>query len=189
MPKAVETPEVAELRRLVARAEQGDEAALPELRKRLAADATLWDVFGNLSRHAEASLIALAAGSNLHLRECLVRKLAAMKQDLESPSPTPLESLLVERVTMTWLGLAYYEAVQAQCRALTPPQANQLQRQLDAAQRRHLAAVRALTTHRRLLPPPKPAPKAAAPVLPDGPRFAGALQGRDLLAGGVGVLN
>jgi hypothetical protein len=189
-PKAAEIPAVAELRKLIALAEQGDASVLPELRKRLAENASLWDVFGNLSRHAEASLIVLAAGNNLHLRECLVRKLADMKQQLEeSPSPTPLERLLIERVTMTWLSLAYYEALQAQARQLTPPQAGQLQRQLDAAQRRHLAAVRALTTHRRLLPPPKPVAKAEAPVLPDAPRFTGGQQEFDLLASGVGVLN
>jgi hypothetical protein len=186
--EAEELAEFEELKKLVARAEKGDASALPELRKRLAADASLWDVFGNLGRHAEAGLIALAAGDNLHFRECLIRRLAKMKQDLESPNASALERLLIERITTTWIQLALFDNLQAQNRSLTPAQAMQLQRQQESAQRRHLQAIRSLGTMRKLLPPAKPVKKTAAPVLPDSPRFSSACDA-DSLTQGVGVFN
>ena len=88
----------------------------------------------------------------------------------------------------TWIQVAYFENLQAQNRSLTPAQAMQLQRQQESAQRRHLQAIRALGTMRKLLPPAKPVKKATAPVLPDTPRFSSGCDA-DSLAKGVGVFN
>jgi hypothetical protein len=67
----------------------------------LAADSSLWRSYGDLALQAEAELVQLAAGSNLLLAEALQRKLQALKAELGGRSSSPLERLLVERVSTT----------------------------------------------------------------------------------------
>jgi hypothetical protein len=142
-----------ELAQLLKRAEQGDLAVLPELREALDADANLWKHYGDLAVQAEASLILLAAGKNLLLAESLQRKLKALKDELGGESPSPLDRLLVERVVTTWLQTAYFDGLLAQARGASEAQAKMLQRQQDAAHRRHFTAVKTLATVRKLLKP------------------------------------
>jgi hypothetical protein len=142
-----------ELVRLLKRAEQGDYAVLPKLREALDADARLWRHYGDLAAQAEASLILLAAGKNLLLAESLQRKLWALKDELGGESPSPLERLLVERTTATWLQVSYFDGLLAQAKGASETQAKMLQRQQDAAHRRHLTAVKTLATVRKLLRP------------------------------------
>jgi hypothetical protein len=142
-----------ELARLLKRAAQGDLSSLPELRQALDADASLWRQYGDLAAHAEASLILLAAGSNLLLAESLQRKLKALKDELGGESPSPLNRLLIERVTATWLQVSYFDGLLTQAKGASEAQAKMLQRQQDAAHRRHLTAVKTLATVRKLLKP------------------------------------
>jgi hypothetical protein len=142
-----------ELARLLKKAEQGDHSVLPELREALDTDANLWKHYGDLAAQAEASLILLAAGKNLLLAESLQRKLKALKDELGGESPSPLDRLLVERVVMTWLQTAYFDGLLTQARGASEAQAKMLQRQQDAAHRRHLTAVKTLATVRKLLKP------------------------------------
>jgi hypothetical protein len=100
-----------------------------------------------------------------------------------------VERLLVARVVATFVQVAYFDARQAQARELTPAQARQFLLQQGAAQQRHLQALRALEAHRKFLPPPRPAPAAKQPVLPDTPRFSGGQHDTDPLVNGIGVLN
>jgi hypothetical protein len=142
-----------ELARLLKRAEQGDYAVLPKLREALDSDARLWRHYGDLAAQAEASLILLAAGKNLLLTESLQRKLQALKEELGGESPSPLDRLLVERVTATWLQTAYFDGLLAQAKGASEAQAKMLQQMQDAAHRRHLSAVKTLATVRKLLKP------------------------------------
>ena len=103
-----------ELARLVARAERGDLAVLPALREALAANPNLWQTYGDLALQAEGALVRLAAGSNLLLAESLRFKLRALKAELGGASPSPLERLLVERVSASWLQTAYFDGLLAQ---------------------------------------------------------------------------
>lgn len=57
------------LQHLLTRAPQGDRTVLPELRRILDQDRSLWVEFGNLALQAEAGLVKLAAGNDLLLRE------------------------------------------------------------------------------------------------------------------------
>jgi hypothetical protein len=100
-----------------------------------------------------------------------------------------VERLLVARAAATYVQVAYYDARQAQSRALTPAQARQFVLQQGAAQQRHLQALRALTMHQKFLAPPRPAKAAREPVLPDTPRFSGGQHDTDPLVHGIGVLN
>jgi len=175
-----------ELARLLKRAEQGDRSVLPELRKALDADANLWQHYGDLAAQAEASLILLAAGKNLLLAESLQHKLRALKDELGGESPSPLERLLVERTTATWLQVSYFDGLWAQAKGASEAQAKMLQRQQDAAHRRHLTAVKTLATVRKLLTP-TPSPIEIATRL-EGRRLAGR-RGGLAIAGGVPVSN
>jgi len=142
-----------ELVRLLKRAEQGDRTVLPQLRRALDADADIWRHYGDLALQAEASLVQLAAGPNLLMAESLLRKLHAMKDDLTTESASPLEGLLVQRVTTTWLQTAYFDAVAAQATGASEARSRLLLQQQDAAHRRHLAALKTLATVRKLLTP------------------------------------
>jgi len=141
-----------ELACLLKRAEQGDRDVLPELREALDGDPNLWRYYGDLALQAEAALIKLAAGTNLLLAESLQRKLHAMKNELVIESASPLERLLVERVTATWLQVSYFDALMTQPTG-SEARTRMLLRQQDAANRRYLAAVKTLATVRKLLKP------------------------------------
>ena len=162
MSTATTTPpkqdEVLErLQRLVQRAEQGDEAALPELRVALDANPWCWQRYGDLSKQSQAAWLQLIAGSNLMLHEATSRKAAQLRAELAGPEPSPLEWLLVERVVSCWLQVHYADAAYAQLKGATPAQHTAALRRQNSAQHRYLQAVRALATVRRLLRP-APAP-------------------------------
>jgi hypothetical protein len=187
-PKARPDPHPAneELARLLARAEQGDRSVLPELRKALDGDTNLWRQYGDLAAQAEASLILLAAGPNLLMAESLQRKLKSMKQELSGERPSPLDRLLVERVTATWLQVSYYDALLAQAKGANEGRLKVLQGQQDAAHRRHLTALKTLATVRKLLTP-TPAPVEIATRLDGGRRAPG--RAGVAVAGAVPVQN
>ena len=145
-------PAVADLGRLLEAARRGDAEVLPALRVALDENPELWRFTGDLAAHAERGWVELAAGPDLLAREALTRQLAALKTELAGPAPTPLERLLVERIAATWLQVNYADAIAAQARDVSVKQAGLALERQDRAHRRHLAAVAALATVRRLLP-------------------------------------
>jgi len=175
-----------DLVRLIKRAEQGDRAVLPELRKLLATNQALWPSYGDLAAQAEAAIIQLAAGNNLLMGECLQRKLRDMKNELSGQSSSPLDRLLVERATATWLVVNYFTALAAQSAGSSEARTRMIQQQLDGANRRHLATLRTLATIRRLLTPP-PSPIQIATKLDRVSRPPHRI--REGVAGTVGVNN
>jgi hypothetical protein len=141
-----------EIRALLQRARQGDLEVLPRLRHLLDHSPELWEHYGDLSAHAEAAWIALASGSDLQFQESLARKIAALKAELSGPAPSPLERFLIDRIGATWLQVAYADAVAAQAQDASLKQVEFAMKRRDRAHRRHLTAVAALATVRRLLP-------------------------------------
>jgi hypothetical protein len=130
---------------------------LPDLRAALDANPHIWEQYANLALQAEASLVRLAAGTNLLLAEGLLRKLHALKAELAGESPSPLVKLLAERVSACWLQVSYYDALLAQAAGASEARLKMLQRERDAAHRRQLSAVKTLATVRKLLvPSPSP---------------------------------
>jgi hypothetical protein len=143
----------ARLERLLQRAQQGDESVLPELRQVLDAHPEFWQGYGDLALQAQAAWLHLISGQNLLLRESLQLKLDQLKAELGGMVPSPLERLLVERATATWLQLQYAGAVYAQVKTNSSAQHQALQRRQNSAQQRHLQALKMLMTVRKLLPP------------------------------------
>ena len=160
----------ADLAQLLQRAEAGDRSVLPQLRRALDGDPDLWRGYGNLAAHAEASLAMLAAGPNLLLAESLKRKLAALKVELGGESPSPLERLLAERVSASWLQAAYFDGLLAQAGGAGEARLKVLRQQQDAAHRRHLAGIKQLALIRKLLrPTPCPVEMLRSPVAETSP--------------------
>jgi hypothetical protein len=139
------------LDRLFRRAQLGDQAALPTLRAALDSNPEFWEQYGDLALQAEAALGVLVAGTNLLLGESLKRKLQALKGELGAASA--VERLLVEQVTITWQQTHYFNTLMAQAGAASPARLKVLQGLQDGAQRRHLGALKALVTVRKLLRP------------------------------------
>ncbi|MHB8736756.1 MAG: hypothetical protein ACYC6M_15745 [Terriglobales bacterium] len=149
-----ELPTGDELASLLQRAQKGDQSVLPQLHQVLNASPDIWRHYGDMSLQAEGSLIKLAAGTDLLLSESLVRKVTALKSGLAGPSPSPLEQLLVERITACWMQIQYYDTLVAQAGGASEARSKMLQRHQEAAHRRHLAAIKALATVRKLVTSP-----------------------------------
>jgi hypothetical protein len=163
---------------------------LPQLQRALDGDPDLWRGYGDLAAHAEASLAMLAAGPNLLMAESLKRKLAGLKAELGGDSPSPLERLLIERVTATWLQANYYDGLVAQAAGAGEARLRALQRLQDAAHRRHLAAIKQLAVVRKLLrPAPSPLELLRASVGETSPTSAAARRAAGPQLCGAGVEN
>jgi hypothetical protein len=141
-----------ELRKLLEQAQAGDASTLPVLRKMLEDPAKV-DIFGNLAKHAERSLISAAAGDDLAFKEALTRKLELLRTELEGPNPTPVERLLVERIVACWLQVQDADARYAQSQNCTLAQGEYYQRRMDHAHRRYLSALKTLAVVRKLAIP------------------------------------
>jgi hypothetical protein len=168
-------PEILdEIRSVISRAKQGDTTVLPRLRELLADHPALWQRYGDLAVLAEAAWADLAAGTDLHLRESLLRRAEALREELAGPTPSPVEKLLVERVVATWLQLHYFDVIEAQSlnNDEKPRLASFRAKRQEQAHRMYLTSLAALTTLRKLLPKatmkvlPSPSSKADTTALP-----------------------
>jgi hypothetical protein len=112
-----------------------------EARQLLDTRPALWRDLDNLTARVEQAWMALLAGSDLVAQEILVRQLQTLKQELEGPSPTPLERLLVERIVVCWLQVQHADLVATRHSQRAEPWVQQRQ---DRLQHRLLAAVKAL---------------------------------------------
>ncbi len=91
---------------------------------------------------------------DIGFQEAVRRKLELLRADLLGPDPTPVERLLVERVAACWLQVQDAELRYAQGQgSLSIRQADYHQRRMDAANRRYLAALKALAVVRKLAVP------------------------------------
>ena len=106
---------------------------------------------GDLGLAAERCWLNLIAGSDRASRETLARKVTAMRAEIAGPNPTPLESILAARIVATLLQIAYVEREYTESSGTTGAHANLIEKQLDAAHRRNLSAITALSKVRRSL--------------------------------------
>lgn len=145
--------EIEELQKVLKRAQSGDTATLPVLRKLLEDPAAIDHFGGNLAQQAEASFIETAAGENLAFKEALRRKLEILRDELSGPNPTPIERLLVERIVACWLQVQDADVRYAQAKNLSIPWGEYYQRRMDRAHRRYLSAIKTLAVVRKLALP------------------------------------
>jgi len=88
-----EGPLTEEMRHLLLRAQQGDQAVLPELRQLLDGRPELWREFGNVAGHARDALVALGSSKSLLARESILRRMKELEAELAGPSPSTANAL------------------------------------------------------------------------------------------------
>jgi|SoiMethySBSTD1v2_1073268.scaffolds.fasta_scaffold1371116_1 hypothetical protein len=117
--------------------------------------AAQWVHLKDMAANAREAFIKRASGEKaLFTQELFRRQCQALTRDLMGPDPTPLETLLVDRIVLTWLHLHYVENIYVQSmHELSITQATFHQRRLSLAQSRYLAAIRTLAQVRRLQVP------------------------------------
>ncbi len=142
-------PEIFDLTRL---ADAGNEAALERLREVYAAMPSIVDSLSSLQYAAEQEILnSLGPGA----AETFAEQARRMRKKLAGDSPSPLETLLINRVVLDWLHALKSEH-QYQRRmngTLSLAQAAFYDKHAERAQRRFLRAMTTLAHVRKLLSP------------------------------------
>jgi len=139
---------------LVDRANGGDERAAKALRPKLDVVPKVAEQLGDFAGIVRKAIVTAITGDQLAMREAITWKLGALRTELAQPSDGPLERLLVERVTLTWLQVHQAEGLYAQkFGELGIEWSDAYQRRIDRAQRRYLQAIRTLAQLRRMAVP------------------------------------
>jgi len=137
---------------LIDRAQDGDEDALPALRKVLD-EAPRIARFVDLARNVERSIVKKMSDDDVFTQEAIPRNLKAMREEIAGENPSPLERLLAERITVCWLELQYFQAIYSQNMSkLTITQSDYHQRRIDKAHRRYLSSIKTLAQIRKMGP-------------------------------------
>ena len=144
--------DVDRLAELVQRAQQGDTSVIPALRDALEAAPSVWREYGDLAAQAQEAWLQLLSGTDYMLAESVRLKLSALRQELGAEGASPLEKLLVERVATTWVQASYSDILAAQMHGGSPRLLEAAEKRRDRAHKRHLMAIAALATVRKLLP-------------------------------------
>ena len=156
MPDAKPTPTAdsqAELRKLVERAQNGDETTVPRIRALLKSPGAVGTFGGDLAELVVWSFTKSLGGKDVGFREDVLRKLELLRAELLGDNPTPVERILVERVVACWLQVQAAELRAAQSTDTYLKQLDFQQRRMDATNRRFLAAVKTLALVRKLAVP------------------------------------
>jgi len=154
-PKEEAVPKTAaELKALLKRTQAGDHTALPVVRQMVGNPHYLRLLGGELAETAAKSFIRAMSDTDIGFAEAVQKKMELMRAELLGANPTPIERLLVERIVACWLQVqdADIRTAQGQ-RDASIRLADFHQRRMDAANRRFLAAVKALAVVRKLAVP------------------------------------
>ncbi len=137
---------------ILTRAQNGDKAVLPQLHE-LLQDAPKGGLLPVAQTTEEALLKAMYA-ENLLAYEDTRQQMAVLRGDLAGANPSPLETLLVERVALCWLTLHQHETIYAQIMGKLPGDVHaRFQDRIDRAHKRYLSAIKTLAQVRRLQVP------------------------------------
>jgi hypothetical protein len=139
-----------ELTALVAAANQGDAAALANLRQALDEHPEVWQEAGDLAGHVEKIWLRLAAGGNALVEESLRREAARLREELLGTSTAAMERLLVDQIIACWLQLKQAEMAAGSDQLTSLMQRRFFDQRLERAQRRYFSALKLLAQVRRL---------------------------------------
>ena len=144
-------PTQEDFKRLVERANAGEQQSLAELRRVLDENPIIWQRLGDLGAHARLALIKSMSGEDRLLFESISRSCDELEAKLRSLGASKLEALAVQRVVMCWLEIHWVETRQASREAGTLPQSHFQLRLKDSAARRYDMAVRSLLLVQKLM--------------------------------------
>lgn len=153
--------DLVEAQDAIKRAGEGDESALPAVRRYLDERGPEYLDVLDVARIAKEVQIKRVFGpDDLVAQEVMERKMERMRREILGPSgaPSPLEGLLADRIVLCWLQLYYAETKHAERNLEDAPDINWTQdeyhqRRVDRLQRRYLAAIKGLAQVRKLLGP------------------------------------
>ncbi len=86
---------------------RGDQDAAEELKEIIRNHRDIWDPVGDLTKHAEESLIKMIAQENLVLSESLRVKIEDLRKSLRGESEDETERLLADHIVVTWLEMQF----------------------------------------------------------------------------------
>ncbi len=141
---------------LVERAERGDRDALQQVQEAQAAVPRLAPQVNILQSNAERSVLdSMVPDKQLYSRKMIEVQLADMRRELAGDHPSPLESLLVNRIVLCWLDSMAADTLLSQRMAAgcSLELGEFYQRRAERAQRQYLRAVQTYATVRLLLTP------------------------------------
>ena len=141
------------VKQLAGRAQDGDEAAMEELRTLMRDDSKLLDLPYAVIETLVAEQLKAAFGQDLLMREGMEQRMRAMRKELAAEGNTPLERLLIDRIVVCWLQVQHPDHRYASLDSCSIAQGDYFQRFQDRAHRRFLSACKALAVVRRLAIP------------------------------------
>jgi len=143
-----------ELRDAIDRAQEGDRTALPVIREHLASKPDNYWTLMDYARVIQKGQIKSYTGSGLYVQEVMNHVVDRLRKDLRGENPSPLESLLVERIISCYLYVNYAENEYSDAAAngARLEVAEYMQKRLDHAHKRYLSAIKALAQVRKMGP-------------------------------------
>ena len=143
-----------ELQDAIERAQDGDETAPPIIREHLQARPDGYWQLVNYARVVQNAQIKAYTGEGLYVQEVMHEVVRRLRKDLEGENPSPLESLLVDRIISCYLHVnfaenEYTDSVGPGARLEV---AEYMQKRLDRANKRYIAAIKALAQVRKMGP-------------------------------------
>jgi len=144
--------EFAEMKKVLAKANAGDQTAIAELHRFLNDNPRVWRRIGDMAAIAEKAWVTAVSQGDRLTAESLKRQLAELKAELLEDSITMPERMMVDTILATWLELHYLHSLDADSRDRSVTQTSLMVKRLESAQRRHHAALRDLQQLRKLLP-------------------------------------
>jgi hypothetical protein len=161
--EVIELPEetkqrLKELRALSKAAEGGDEEAKRELKEALLESSpAVITRASDVGRMAAHLLIDTAAAKDPLIKGALSARMDLLRAEIAGENPTPLESLLTERVVACWLWVEVFEAIISpqlwtggSAQLLPLPVLRHYLHWQELAHKRYLASIRELARVRRL---------------------------------------
>ena len=149
VPQQDNLDDIAATEQLIKRAKQGDNSVMPDLRKFMDQNPIYAEHHGNLSRQTQANWIKTIAGPNLHLAECLTRKVEIQRKALLSEGDSPVEIMLVDAIIINSLMRDCFVAQESNVKSDSPKWAEVRLKRLKAAIEQTDRAIRSLTEYRK----------------------------------------
>ncbi|HEX4143081.1 MAG TPA: hypothetical protein VHY91_05995 [Pirellulales bacterium] len=143
---------IADLQALVAQARAGDAEVLPALRQMLESHPEIWQQCADLGGNVLRRWIERLSQGDPLAEEALLLKVEAMKIEFGGTAPTPLESLLIDRIVVCWLQLQQADGLASQMDTCPPKMATLILRRQKHAHRQFMTAIQTLAIVRRLQP-------------------------------------
>lgn len=134
---------------LLERVTAGDADALAELQQRLRRHPQLRDLLGDVSHHVQAVLIDMIGSESVLVRESLLQRHHELRKQLQVIGTDPLERLLIEQTLTTFLDLSIQQ-IGFHKQATTETQKRRWERNMERAQKRHLATIASLNEYRHM---------------------------------------